>query len=494
MKMIQILVLLLISVELCISTNPGVKVRLTKNGLEYANRIAHAEIVKQLQSLSIPDQSGEDGDIKYTLSNIRVKGVTPPGSSISLVPGKSGVSWALSNFGISISADWRVKYEKGIIHISTSGSVDASVSGINVVETASFGIDKTGHPSIASSGCSDNIGNVDVDFHGGISFIINLFRSTVEGKIKDLLQPKICDEVVQLINNDAEKSLATMELAVEVAKRFLLDYRLVAPPAITADYMEIWDKGEIFWEAAVKEAPFSPQPLPSWTDNSRMVYIWVTNYSPNTFLYQAHTNGYLKYNVTKKDLPDDSADYLNTTCKFKCIGTIIPQIGTKYPNSSVELHLHSTAVPSAVMTNKTLTVELDASVGMWARTPNKTAAYLATLDVNVSLTLQPSIKNEKLNGVITDHSFKLSVVKSAVGELHPTVLNLVIDGILTIAVIPELNEIAAKGVQLPIVGGVQFNNTFLLLQEGYLLIGTDLQYKVNKSLRFEAENCRVIHV
>ena len=61
-------------------------------------------------------------------------------------------------------------------------------------------------------------------------------------------------------------------------------------------------QGEVFWEADVKEAPFSPEPIPAWTDNSRMVYIWVTDYTPNTFFYQAHTNGYLKYNVTKKDV------------------------------------------------------------------------------------------------------------------------------------------------------------------------------------------------
>ncbi|KAK3731744.1 hypothetical protein RRG08_035413 [Elysia crispata] len=495
--MIHIITLiLLVSTELSISTNPGVKVRLTKNGLQYANKIAHDEIVKHLQSLNIPDQSGKDGHIEYTLDNIRVKGVTPPASSISLVPGKNGVSWALSNFGISISADWRVKYERGIIHISTSGSVDASVSGINLVETASFGIDKTGHPSIASSGCSASIGDVDVDFHGGISFIINLFRGTVERKIKDLLQPKVCEEVTQLINNDAEKSLATMQITVEIAKRFLLDYRLVASPVITADYLEIWDKGEVFWEAAVKEAPFSPEPLPAWSDNSRMVYIWVTNYTPNTFLYQAHTNGYLKYNLTRKDLPGDNASYLNTTCKLKCIGTIIPQIAKMYPNSTVELHLQSTAIPKAVMTNKTLTVELDTSVNMWAKTPNNTMAYLATLDVNVSLTLQPQIKNETLSEVITDHSFNLTVVKSAVGELHASLLNIVIDGILSFAVIPELNNIAAKGVQLPMVGGVQFNNTFLLLQEGNLLIGTDLQYKVEESntLHFKAEHYSAIQI
>ena len=469
--------LVLASAELCLSVKPGVKVRVTKQGLDYANEIAHSEIVHELQTLSIPDQSGHDGHISYTLWNIKVTRVTPPSSAVTLVPTKHGLSWSLSNLGISIHADWRVKYKEGIVHISTHGSVDASVSGMNLVETATFGVDKTGRPSIASSGCSDSIGGVSVSFHGGTAFIINLFRHTVEHKVRDILQSKVCEEVVELVNKNAEKALASMVVTVEVAKLFLIDYRLVASPNITSDYLEIWDKGEVFWQSDVKETPFSPQPIPPWTDSSRHVYIWITEYSPETFMYQAHTHGFLKYNITKTDLPADYASYLNTTCKLKCIGTLIPQIGSKYPNSTVELDVKTLDVPKVIMTSKTLSTEVSTAVILRAQTPNNTLAYLATLTVNVSLTIQPSLQHENLTGVITDHSFKLSVVKSAVGTLFPSLLNTVIDGVLTIAVIPKLNQLGSKGVQLPMVAGVQFNNTILLLQEGNLLIGTDLHLK-----------------
>ncbi|RUS91982.1 hypothetical protein EGW08_000195, partial [Elysia chlorotica] len=315
----------LVFTTLVIANNPGVKIRITKNGIDYANAVAHADIVKQLRSLTIPNQGGKDGHLSYDISNIRLTDLAPPASSISLVPGANGISWALSNFGITIHADWRVKYKKGIAKISTSGSFDVSITGMSVAETAGFGIDGTGRPSIASKGCSCSIGDVKVSFHGGTAFILNLFRHTAERKMRDAIPPKICEAVVKVVNSDAERSLASMVVTVELAKHFLVDYRLVASPTITADYIEILDKGEVFWEAAIKEAPFSPQPIPAWTDNSRMVYIWVTDYTPNTFFYQAHTNGYLKYNVTKKDLSVDRESYLNTTCSLKCIGTIIPQ-------------------------------------------------------------------------------------------------------------------------------------------------------------------------
>ncbi|RUS87229.1 hypothetical protein EGW08_004981 [Elysia chlorotica] len=472
-----VLIFILAFAQLCASGNPGVKVRLTKTGIEFANKMAYGEIIHQIQTLSIPDQSGSEGPISYTLSNIKITKVAPPTSSISLVPTKNGVSWALKNLGISIHADWKVKYKNGIIPISTSGSVDVTVSGMDLVETASFSTDKSGRPSIASSGCSDSIGGVSMEFHGGIAFIINLFRPTIEHKIKDILQPKVCEEVVGVVNNNAEKALASIAVTIEVAKVFLVDYRLVGSPNITEEYVEVYDKGEVFWKANATEAPLSPKPLPAWKNNSRHVYIWGTEYTPQTFLYQAHTHGYLKYNVTEKDLPHDYESYLNTTCKLKCIGSIVPPIGIKYPNSTVQLGLQTSAVPTVTMSNNTLTVDVSALVTMWARTPNNALPFLATLAVNASFTVQPNVTNERLSGKITGHAFKLSVVKSAVGYLHPALYNTVIDGILDIVVIPKLNDVAAKGAQLPIVDGVHFNNTILLVQEGSLMIGTDLAYK-----------------
>ncbi|GFR57488.1 bactericidal permeability increasing protein [Elysia marginata] len=471
------LLLMLVSTELCASGNPGVRLRLTKTGIDYANKLVLAEIIHELKSLLIPDQSGHDGHISYTLTSIKVTGLSPPISSISLVPKKNGFSLAVTKLGMSIKGNWKVEYKQGFVHIQTSGSVDVSVSGMNLAETASFGIDHTGRPSVASSGCSATVGGVSVSFHGGTAFIVNLFRHTVEDKIRDILPSKVCSAVVGVVDKNAEKSLSTLPVTIQVADRFLVDYRLVASPNISNSYAEVFDKGEVFWKADLKEAPFSPQPLPALTDTSRHVYIWMSEYTPNSFLYQAHTHGYLKYNVTKNDLPSDNKSYLNTTCKLKCVGTIIPQIGHKYPNSTVKLGFETMAVPNATMTNKTLDVNVKSLVTLWAQTPTNTTAFLATLIVNASLTAQPSIKNERLTAVITDHTFKLSVVKSAVGQLFPAVYNAVIEGILTIVVIPELNAVAAKGAQLPVVEGVQFNNTVLLVQPGNLLIGTDLKYK-----------------
>lgn len=485
MPRLALLVFLLSAVtQPCFSSLPGVKVRLTKPGIDYANKVVYAELVKELKSLSIPDQSGHDGILSYTLTSIHVTAISPPTSSVSVAAKKNGVTWELDKLSISIHANWKAELKEGIIKISTSGSVDATASGMNLMETASFGIDHTGRPSITSSGCSSSVGGVSVTFHGGISKVVNLFRHTVEDKVKDILPSKVCGAVVDLVNKNAEKALASLPVTIEVVDRFLIDYRLTSSPNITDDYIELYDKGEVFWKADVKEAPFVPGLFPVWTNNSRHLYVWVSEYAPNTFLYEAHTHDYLRYNVTKKDLPKNYNSYLNTTCQLKCVGTIIPSVGRKYPNSTVELGFQTLEAPTAIITNKTLTVNVKTLVTMWAQTPSNVTAYLATLTVNASLTAQPSVNNERLKGVITDHTFKLSVVKSAIGHLFPAVYNTVIEGILTIVVIPRLNSLAAKGVQLPIVDGVQLNNTAILLQEKYLLVATDVMYKSIQSYNF----------
>lgn len=69
------------------------------------------------------------------------------------------------------------------------------------------GADDNGRPSVASKGCSSSIGSVNIDIHGDISFILNLFKGQVEKVIQRIIPGKLCDALNTLINNNAEKQL-----------------------------------------------------------------------------------------------------------------------------------------------------------------------------------------------------------------------------------------------------------------------------------------------
>lgn len=481
------LFLLAVTVSQVFATNPGLQMKITQNGLNYANTVAQAALAQGLQSLRIPDQSGSSGHISWSLSNIQNKGVTVPTSSINLNPGLNGLTWSLSNLGINLKADWRVKYKQGWVKISDSGSVDLSVSQISLSVTIGIGADQASRPSISTKSCSANIGHVSIDFHGGTAFIWNLFKGPLEDKVRGLLLGQICTVVTNKINVDGEAALAKMKVSVEIDHRFLLDYGLLEPVTFTADYLQSRHRGEVYWKDDKRESPFSPDPIPYLSDVSNMLYLWLTEYTAKTFAYTAQQHGFLTYNLTQKDLPPDT---LNTSCNLpKCIGFLIPQLRTLYPNSSVEIRINSNQTPQLTLATSGLTLMLFADLTLYAHTSNGSIPYLLTLNMSLSLTGQISIANEKVVGNITNYSIKIGVIKSAIGDVSATSLNFVLNVALKTFVIPKFNEMAQTGFALPLSGDIKLKNSKLTLLNGVLLISTDLQYKslVEDSLMFIPE-------
>ncbi|XP_005112375.2 bactericidal permeability-increasing protein [Aplysia californica] len=483
------LVAILTVAAVTVATNPGVKVRITKRGIDYANTVAQAALNQALKTLKIPNQSGSGHHFEWSLFNIQNQGVNLPTSQISLDPPHHGLIWSLRNLGLSLKADWRVKYKKGWVKISDSGSVSVDVKGASVSVSISFGVDKTGRPSMTTASCNAYVRDIDVKFHGGQAFILNLFRGTVEDKIKGLLPGQICKLVSKEVNEDGEAKLAKLKVTVEMAHKFLLDYRLVAAPTISASIFETQHKGEVYWKEDMKEAPFTTKPIPELADVSKMMYVWLTEYTANTYAYAAQTHNYLVRNLTAQDLPPGNRSLLNTTCsKGMCIGKLIPQIGKQFPNSVVSVHAVSTATPAISITPKAVVLSAQGNVDVYATEANKTSVFLLRMNMTVGLTVNASIVDQRLSGKIVDYNFDVGILKSNVGHLNPRSLNIILNFAMDQVVIPMLNDFGKKGFDLPVSGDIKFEYTSLQLLNGSLLVATDVsQTRKDFSLRFHPE-------
>lgn len=66
----------------------------------------------------------------------------------------------------------------------------------------------------------------------------------------------------------------------------------------------------MYWEASIREAPFSAPPLLKSSDTSRMMYIWLSDYLFNSMSYNAYKYDKLQYNVTSKDV-STTTEYRN---------------------------------------------------------------------------------------------------------------------------------------------------------------------------------------
>jgi lipopolysaccharide-binding protein len=96
-------------------------------------------------------------------------------------------------------------------HISDSGSCDVSVSSVSLSVSVVVGADSSGHPTVKASGCSLDIGHLDITFHGGarciiiiieigtkgltsffsFSWLYNLFSDNIAGSLKGSLSDQV---------------------------------------------------------------------------------------------------------------------------------------------------------------------------------------------------------------------------------------------------------------------------------------------------------------
>ena len=126
-------------------------------------------------------------------------------------------------------------------------------------------------------------------FRKGIaSWILNLFRGSIENKIKSELNSKACDEVSTGINQQANMMLASLPVTAPIDKTAEINYALVDDPTFTDAYILSRNKGEFKSRAHPTEAPFSPPPLPGVSETNRMTYFWLSEYMANTagYVYQ----------------------------------------------------------------------------------------------------------------------------------------------------------------------------------------------------------------
>ncbi|KAK3103467.1 hypothetical protein FSP39_019464 [Pinctada imbricata] len=386
----------------------------------------------------------------------------------------SGVKARITSVGLNYAKDVALEIlaqRIGDVHIpnqsGSEGPVDYYLTKC---------VDAQGRPKLSAKSCSCDMGHVSISFHGGASSIYNLFSGYVADSLKGQLQNQLCQLVTQAINDDANKALATLPVTVDIDSVFLLDYRLVSNATFTPNYIETYHKGEIYWAKSKTEAPFTPAPFPQFNETSKMLYLWVSDYTFNSIAYQAQNNQFLQYNLTQNDLPDSVKPLLNTTCSDICIGKIIPEIGRKYPNTVVRLDLMSTIEPKVTVTKAGITLTCGGQVIPYAVLSDNSSAYLMTLNANMTAGVNVSLSHEKIFANIGQTDIKLHVAKSDVGHIKDAALQFIVDSILKVFVVPMLNSIGSKGFPLPVTDDIHFVNSSLRFVTDAVLVSTDVHY------------------
>jgi lipopolysaccharide-binding protein len=464
----------------CDSVNPGFQTALTSKGLNYIVQVGLPILKSELSNLQIPDISGKAGspigNIDYELHNIKLTQISIPTASIT--SSSAGLVVQVSGMSLGLSADWHYKMT-GFPYISDSGSADVSASSIGMKVTVMIGVDTKGHATLKASGCSLNIGHLSIKFHGGASWLYNLFSSYIADALKGNIQSQVCSQAVNAINTQGNKALESLPIISNIDSTSEINYALTKAPAFTSTYVSTDHKGEFFSRKAPAEAPFSPPPMPGVTKTDKMLYVWLSDYMADTAGYVYQQAGVMQYELTPENthIPSGIPFHLNTT-SFKLF---LPQLYNKFPNEAMLLNLSAVKPPDLTISPTAINFTLPGQVDVLVRSANKTIQNAFTLGVimyaSVDVAIHSSGNQENITGKANFLRATLSLVKSNIGTFDVSLLQTSVNTLCTLFVIPALNVYAGVGFPIPTVDGVSFVGSTIELEQDVVMIGTDINYK-----------------
>ncbi|XP_041453976.1 bactericidal permeability-increasing protein-like [Lytechinus variegatus] len=457
---------------------PGFKARISQNGLDFLRDVGIHMLQTKIQQLTIPDIHGKAdvkvGHIYYDVTKMHITTFSIPSATLTTNPTAGGLTLKTSGVSIKVHGDWHYSTH-GFIHISDSGSFDAGANSITLTVTLRIGVDATGRPSISSqaSDCSFSVGGLDIKLHGGASWLYNLFDHDIGNAIKDSLNGQICSTVVDEVNGSLEDELKTLQVIAPVEDIIEIDYSLVESPSFNGS-INTAHKGEVYPLGNKTECPLPVPQIPPDSDVSRMVFIWITEYLPNSAGYVLQNIGFLQYNVTPDNVPAEEKYLLNTS-NF-ALDLLIPQINKMYPNMAMQINVNSTKAPVVKVASTGVQAVLVGDFTPYAILPNKTLAYLFTLSVTISSKVTVNFTSNNITWNISSFSTTMKAVHSAVGPFFTSALQLAVNTAIKAELVPKLNQLGAVGVPLPQLEGFNFTKPVVSLGEGFLKIGTDLTY------------------
>lgn len=215
------------------SQYPGLKIRVTREGLDYANSVASQILTNGICSAQIPNVRG-DG---FEAWNIRLTHFDSAQFSYGLHP-PSSFSWSMN--GAKIAVLMQAKVCKWIFCVYLD-QVDINAHGVDMRLEASVHRHSSGRLmlTVPYSGCHASIDSLDLHISGGlIEWILNLFRNCIATSYKPTITGMICDKATYVVRDWANRLLTTFPTETIMAERFILDYGLAEDPVVSQDHIE----------------------------------------------------------------------------------------------------------------------------------------------------------------------------------------------------------------------------------------------------------------
>ncbi|XP_010150626.1 PREDICTED: bactericidal permeability-increasing protein-like, partial [Eurypyga helias] len=390
---------------------------------------------KELAQLRLPDITGDFrirhvGKVHYEISRLDLRSFHLPYSRISLVP-NVGLQVAISNAFADLDGNWRVKLH----FIRDHGSFDLRAENIYIKINLKLGSDASGKPTVDTPDCSTRISKVQVHFSGKFGWLYNLFYSAVESRFRKSLESKVCESVARSVHSDLQPYLQTLPVTARIGSTVGIDFSLVAPPAATAQYLDVKLKGEFFSLTHRSPVPFPPLPLALPPAHDRMVYFGASSYFFNTASFAYQAAGVLVFEITDSMIPKDVEFHLNTST----FSAFIPQLEQMYPDMLMKLKLFAPSAPFMNIGPAGVSLRPVVDIQAYAILPDSRLAPLFLLSLTGNVSAVIDVKSGHIVGSLKVGRMKLSLKQSDVGTFQVRMLQSIMNILASSTLLPRLN-------------------------------------------------------
>ena len=462
--------------------NPGARIILTQKGLDFATQTALPILKSTLKEIKIPGISGDKMGCHYKLSNFHIGNIQLPETEFSVSTGTSGLTMKADDVSLSGGVDYSYRCFLGI---GGSGTADLGVSDASISFTILVNKDATGHPILEPNGCSLDISKINIEFHGSLASLANLFKGTIKEKLQSYAKSNACSKLSDLIKNKGNSFLQDFATEMSIDDIIVIDYSLVNNPMFTNVDLQVGIKGEFTsTNPEAEKPPFKPSPIPEVADASKMIYLVASPYLVNTAAFVFQEEGYLKYNVTPETLPSGEIVIFNTIL----FQDLVPEFYNKYPDMNITLNIYLIKPPLLKITTEEARLQGTAviEVAVYDANCDNAIVHAFSLEVKGSTEIKIGLNQvdskTNLTGKIDSLDFQISVKDTEVGVVNATKLTELVHLLGKQLIIPIVNKYASVGWPIPTFYGVELENSEVTLGNEYILVGTDIKFETKQPL------------
>ncbi|KAL6042695.1 hypothetical protein QOT17_024307 [Balamuthia mandrillaris] len=334
------------------TNGPGVRALITQNAVDYLSKVGSAYVRQQLPSfvLNIPDQSGSEDSIEWSITHIQAKNIQLP-NDLQVLLNNGSITFGVSQVSAKITCDWHVK-EEIWPHPSSSGGAEIDLT-FNAVATIGLSV-QNGRPQASSRSVNVQITKFDISFSGSIlrfvdfpRWFYDLLSSLFSGPIKSLIE----NTAASAISSSGVAALNKILLSIPVSEtiphtNLTVNYALVEPETMATGVVGLGMNGTFYNAFTGHTFAGTPPALPTSDVNTlrSQLQFFISDYVFNGILFTVSDSGYLNITIKASDVPSSFPLQFNTSSwKY-----VIPELYSMYPNWLMQANMGPYPAPPVV--------------------------------------------------------------------------------------------------------------------------------------------------